>query len=469
MRISFFLALAVAGAISLAGCTSAPRDRGAAEVDALLKSRGTPAPSWPLEKAPAQVEKAFKGQVLSLRQAVELAFTRSPTIREQYAELGLASSELSDAGKLPSLGLEYSRLAFRDSHTQLTRGLSLALADVILLPSRARIAGENFASARERVAAALGKLEADVETAWFEYAAALQTADVQARAARTARVSAEYARSLHAAGNLPARALAQESAAASAAEITYARARASAVEARAHFATLVGLSVRDDWQVPAQLPALPHHDDTPEGLLDAARESRLDLAAARREADTTQRAWRNARNWRWLGEFEAGYEWERDHRESLRGPTFRFNLPLFHWNRGGVLRARSALESARARLDSLELDAANEIAASLDRLATTRQIAEIYRDTLLPQREAVSARTQEEVNFMLVGAFEALAARREQFSAYEEYVAAVREYWLARVALRRASGGALAPVDTPDSLQLEPTAAGPHSHHGAHR
>ena len=468
MRIPRLFALAVAGALLLSGCASLPRDRGSAGIDALLKARGTPAPAWPRDEAPA-AEKPT-GRILTLRQSVELAFTRSPVIRQQYAELGLASADHFDATKLPSLGLEYSRMAFRDDHTKLTRGLSLALADVLLMPSRARIARENLAGTRERVAAAIGDLEADVETAWFEYSAALQTADVQARAARVARVSAEYARSLHAAGNLPARALAQELAAASGADIASARAQAKAVEARANFATLVGLSVREDWRVAAQLPALPHHDDTPAGLLEASLESRLDIAAARREADSLERGWRLSRNWRWLGEFEAGYEWERDHRESLRGPSFRLNLPLFHWNRGGVLRARSAMEAARVNLEALELGAANDISARLDHLASARRIAEIYRDTLLPQREAVSARIQEEVNFMLVGAFEALAARREQFDAYHEYVDAVRDYWLARVELRRASGGALAPADSTESLQLESApAAGSHSHHGAHR
>ena len=206
---------------------------------------------------------------------------------------------------------------------------------------------------------------------------------------------------------------------------------------------MVGLSVRDDWRLAPELPALPATEPLEPTLADQALRTRPDLEAARAELRAEEITWRAARFWRWMGVVEIGYEREKDHNSILKGPNFRFGLPLFHWNRGGVLRARAGVEAAQSRLDALELDVANEVALGLDRLTTARRIAETYRDTLMPQREQVSARTLEEVNFMLAGAFEALAARREQFEAYREYIDAVRDVWLARVDLRLASGGNL--------------------------
>jgi cobalt-zinc-cadmium efflux system outer membrane protein len=143
-------------------------------------------------------------------------------------------------------------------------------------------------------------------------------------------------------------------------------------------------------------------------------------------------------------------------------------LPLFHWNRAALLRAEASLDAARARRAALELELRNELAVGLDRLATARGIAEVYRTTLLPEREAVSARTQEEVNFMLAGAFEALSVRREQFAAYQEYLDAVRDYWLASLELRRISGGAFAaPADT-RALDLETVPAEAPQGHAGH-
>jgi cobalt-zinc-cadmium efflux system outer membrane protein len=449
------------------GCASVPRDRGAGEVNRLLQSRGTPAAQWP-ESESRQSPPAAPGKVLTLRQSLELAFSRSPVVREQYAELGLGAADAYDATKLPDLGLEYSRLSFSDGHSQVTKGMSLALADVLLVPGRMKMSSQAQQAVRLRVAARLSQLESDVAHAWFEHTAALQAGELRDRAARLARLSADYATRLHKAGNLPPRALAQELAAASNAEITAARARVHALATRAQFATVVGLSIRDGWRLAPELPALPAPERIPPALADDALRSRPDLEAARHDLRAEEITWRAARFWRWMGVIEVGYEREKEHNDILKGPTFRFGLPLFHWNRGGVLRARAGLEAARSRLDALELAVLNEVSLGLDRLTTTRRIAEIYRDTLVPQREQVSARTLEEVNFMLAGAFEALAARREQFEAYQEYIDAVRDVWLARVELRLASGGNLPVVEPADTLKTELPASEAVQEHGAH-
>lgn len=450
MRFSRLLA-PLLGAVLAVGCATAPRDRGAAAVNELLAAQGAPPARFTGNASPATAE------TLSLRQAVELAYVRSPVLEEQYAELGLGTADLLDAVKLPELGLGYSRLRSNEGGSpRVTRSISAAFADLLLMRSRTKIAAAGFDSTRDRVAARLLELQSQVETAWYEYVAALQSAELETTAARIARASADYARELHAAGNLPPRALAQEQAAASGAEIAAARAEVQALQARAKLAGLVGLSVRDAWRVEPRLPALPHHDELPTDLGERALSARLDLTAARRESQAFESAWKSARAWRWLGGFEIGYERERDPQEGrLSGPTFHLTLPLFNWNRGAVLRARAQLEASRARLAARELAVRNEVSLGLDRLATARRIAEVYRATLVPQREAVSARTLEEVNFMLAGAFEALAARREQFAAYQEYIDAVRDYWLARVELRHASGGVLAAAGATDPLQTD--------------
>jgi cobalt-zinc-cadmium efflux system outer membrane protein len=70
---------------------------------------------------------------------------------------------------------------------------------------------------------------------------------------------------------------------------------------------------------------------------------------------------------------------------------------------------------------------------------------------------------------MLAGAFELLAARREQYEAYLEYIAAVRDYWLARTELRHASGGVLPVANTTQDLNFDNAPAAEASHgHGAH-
>lgn len=451
MRRVLFLASVLAGAVLVGGCTSLARVDDNA-VNERLQARGAPAANFRPTSSPA----ALPAAPLDVRQAVELAFERSPAVRELYAELGVSAADLVAARTLPNPTLGYSRLTGGDV-AKTTRSASLNFADLLLMPARARFAGVEFEITRDRVASRLLALEHDVNVAWYDAVAASQGAEVADLAARTAKAAAEYARRLDTAGNITPRALALELAAAASAGIDAARAHAEALRARATLATLIGLSTRDDWRIASRLPALPP-ETPPADLVDRALVTRLDLAAARREAAAFDSALITARAWRWLGEFELGYERETEADGTrLRGPTFAIKLPLFGLNRAAVLRASAARDAASARRDALELAVRNDAALALDRMATARGIADAYRSTLLPQREAATARTLEEVNSMLSGAFELLATRREQFAAYREYIDAVRDYWLARVDLERALGANLPAAADTATLDLGPT------------
>lgn len=447
-----------------AGCASVPPARGTSDINQLVTARGAPAPLWPAAGPRADEESARLGELLkeplTVERAVRVAFLRNPQIREAYAELGFAQADVLEASRLSNPVIGYVSLRAVDGpSSQITRSVALSFADVLLLPARARLARQAFERTRDSAGAALINLQREVETAWYEYAGAQQVAQMREAVARTTDSSAEFAQRLQSAGNIRPRNLALELAAASSARVAAARAAAEALRARTSLANLLGISSRDPWQVPARLPeplATPQFDraglDT--SFVDQALLTRLDVAAARRDVDLLEDALGVTRRWRWLGEANVGYERESEtDGSSIRGPSFSLEVPLFNQNQGGVLRAQSQLEASRARLASVELGVRNELALNIDRLATARDIAERYRTALVPQREAVVNRTLEEFNYMLTDAFELLQAKREQFDAYQDYLEAVRDYWVARSDLRRASGGQL-PGDEHDA---EPT------------
>lgn len=55
----------------------------------------------------------------------------------------------------------------------------------------------------------------------------------------------------------------------------------------------------------------------------------------------------------------------------------------------------------------------------------------------MPTRERIVALTMQRYNAMLSGVYELLAARRQELEAYQQYLLAVRDYWIARGALER--------------------------------
>jgi cobalt-zinc-cadmium efflux system outer membrane protein len=84
--------------------------------------------------------------------------------------------------------------------------------------------------------------------------------------------------------------------------------------------------------------------------------------------------------------------------------------------------------------------------------------------------EQVVRLTQERLNFMLAGQFEALLVRQQEFAAYAGYLEAVRDYWLARVELARATGSTLQPSKTPplDGPALPADESQPSHDHSGH-
>jgi cobalt-zinc-cadmium efflux system outer membrane protein len=120
-----------------------------------------------------------------------------------------------------------------------------------------------------------------------------------------------------------------------------------------------------------------------------------------------------------------------------------WKLPLFDHGHGRVARAQASLQRAEAQLRALEIDIDNAVQRSAAEVAAAKARADHYRESLIPLREEIVARTQREVNFMLADQFQLLFVKQQEYAAYQGYLEAVRDYWLARVELGRAVGAAL--------------------------
>lgn len=447
-------AAAFAAAIALAGCTSLPRERGYAQTDDLLKARlGTAPGVW--SDATPRAGPDIPSAPLSAEQAVRLAFLHNPRMREAYARLGIGRAELEEARRIANPSFGYSRLDPRSGNgTQITRSVSLSFTDLLLLPARKRFAAAELQRLQNAVAAELMNLAAEVEIAWFESVSAVQVAAMRDVVAKAAEHSADLAQRFFDAGNISRLQLEQELAAAAQARIAAVRSSADNLRARSTLAGLIGLPAQADWATDERLAAPLSSSFTADQLVRLAVDQRLDLAAVKQEVALREDALGVTRRWRWLGTVDVGYEHESPVEGGvLRGPSLSLELPIFNQGQGAITRAQAVLMDARARLDGLALAVHNDAHLGLARLAVTREIVERYRTLLVPRREAIVARSQEQVNFMLKGVFELILARQEEYDAYQEYLEAVRDYWTARAELRRVVGGRL----PDDDAALKPT------------
>jgi cobalt-zinc-cadmium efflux system outer membrane protein len=400
--------------------------------------RAHPAPHYPT--APIDVD-----------DAVRLAFFNNPRLQAEYARLGLGRADLEDARRLSNPSFGFLRLTPDGSGAaQITRSLSFGLTEVLLLPARKRLAKAELERLQLAVSGAVLAIATEVEVAWFEAVGAQQVAAMRDLVARAGEQSAELAQRFFDAGNLNRLQLERERAAATQARIDALAAGASALRARHRLAGLIGLPTASEWTTQSQLPAPRALSYDAESLAATALEMRLDLAAARKAVALREDALGVSRRWRWLGGVEVGYEHEREFDGNrTRGIFASLASPIFNQGQGFVARAEAELQHARAELDSQLLGVRNDAQLRLDAIATAHTIAERYRIDLVPRREAIVERTQEELNFMLVGVFELLLAKQQQYDAYQAYLESVRDYWVSRAELRGAVGGRLPDDDQP--------------------
>ena len=474
------LAFIILASTALTGCASFDPARDNVAIEQLLAERGSPSLGWD-RNGTGQSDAlilAWLEQPMTVDLAVKTAMLKSPRLQQVYGELGLARADVLEAIQVSNPHVSLSSLALQDGPgSQFTFGVAAPLIDLITLPAKARLARLDYERARYEVAASILGISLDVEAAWYRYIGAQQVSEMRAAVAEALQLSADLAQRFYDAGNITQLQLNRELAAASQARIAAAQASVAARLARLELNSIIGLSAdQAGWKTSTVLPLPVAQEDDPSDLQRIARASSVDLLAARKGAEFAASAARITRTFRLLGTTTIGYERERDvDRSVIRGPTLDLELPIFNQGGAKVVRAEAKLRLARARLAQIELASGGAIEAATQRVRVMSDIVGIYRQALVPQREIVTRQSQLEQNFALIGQFEVLQAKTQEYDAYQGLLEAVRDYWLARIELTRLVGSRLASEaqakqDTPSVEQILAPPTGPavdHSKHGA--
>jgi cobalt-zinc-cadmium efflux system outer membrane protein len=441
------------------GCASVPREAGFGEVRALVSAREEQRIHW--NQGTPEDESVFREidrllrEELSAETAVQVALLNNPTLQAEYEELGVSQADLVQAGLLHNPTL-FSTVRFPDRPPS---GLSLKFEaaqdflDLLLLPARKRLAEGEFERAKLRVAGVVLKTAAETRRAYYEALGTSQAA-VRRLIAEAAEASFELARRIHAAGNLSDLGLSREQNLLDQARISFARSDAASREKRERLNRILGVwGERTGWRLPERLPDLPEAEISLERLESLAVASRYDLAVGRKELELAARTLGITREWRFFMEGEIGATAERDtDGQWVAGPSLTLELPIFDQRQARIAREEALLRKEISKINALAIDIRSEVRELRDRLIHFRQLAKHYRTTVIPLRERIVELTEREYNYMLVGAFDLLAAKQQEFDGYEEYIAAVTGYWTARADLQRAVGGRL-----PDLAQKKPT------------
>ena len=436
----------------LAACASVPQDRGAAAVSSKvasqyeIKNMPGEAKTWQTPAAAAAVEASLSAPLTS-ESAVQIALRNSPKMRMLYADLGIAQAELLDATRIanPTFDWLRSKPTTGNLPAKLSFGLSQSVTDLLMLGARRKLGVGILQRSSSEITAQVSGLIFETESAYWHAVGAEQVRAMRALVAESTKLSSDLAERFFAAGNINREQRAQENAAAAEALVALKTAEANALEARGNLNQILGLGAIDGRvKFDASLPAMAKKQDSLASLQALAQTQRADLAASRQNVTLLTALLSTTKRWRWFGELDISAEREREtDGEKLRGIGFSLGLPIFNQGQGRVLHATSMLENATAQRDQMQLAVQSEVALGLDKLNRRREIVETYANVLVPAREAAVAEMQKRYNFMLIGAFELLQSKQAEYDAYQGYLDALRDYWVARSELKLAIAGEL--------------------------
>lgn len=459
---SLRLAASACGLAGLVACAGVPLADSRAAVERTLApqlaaARGAVDGSGVAAVDQAAQIRGWLAAPLDAQHALDIALLRNPQVRVEYARLGLTAADVYEARRLANPSVSLGVLSGGGGVRRVDAGVTLGFTDLLWLHARRRLAGAQLLAEQQRVAAAIFDVALDVQRAWLEAVASAQWQAIRAGIVEAASASAELAQAYRKAGNIDALALLAQQVALSEAQLAEQRSAADLARARAQLQQAMGLSAADgQWQLPSGLPDLDATPADAAALRAQAHAQRLDLQAADTQVEAARRQLASTRHLRWFasggaGEGALGAQGERENGVTRTGPALTLVLPLFQQGQGAVARAAARLEQAEAQRQQLAVQIDAELDAQVQQLTLAQRQFALYRDALIPQHEQLVQRLSEQQSFALIGPFEGLMARQQQYQAYAGAIEAAQDYWRARIELARIAGAPLPALKSPDS------------------
>ncbi len=434
--------------LALVGCGGMVKERGHDDVAKLVHERTGYRTRW--EKGPptdAQISKWVDELLaggMTRDRAVEIALVNNPSLQITYEELGVSQADMVQAGLLSNPTLSGSiGFPLKGSSNEYEGSLTESFLDVFIVPLRKKVAKRQFIAETLRVAHQALSVATDVRKAVATFQAESRVVELRSTIADAAHVAADLARRQHDAGNIDDFTWTQETTASEQASLDLEREKMTLLETREALNGLLGLWGNDTaWTLTEPLADLPSGDPPLEHLESRAIASRLDVSAARKEAQLFEDALSLAKGSRYFGLVQVGVRANEDAEGHVNlGPTLSLELPLFDQRQGLIGRLEAQYRQALRRLTKVAIDARQEVRVAEARLAASRLMATRYKTTLLPLRQQALSEAELLYNGMQIGLYQLLAAKQAEVEAHRSYIESLRDYWMARADLEMAVGG----------------------------
>ena len=437
------LAIIAAASLLLAGCASFSPDGGFGKVSQLTQERTGQGVS--LQRSPEDAQTA-RNRVAELLQvaltadaAVEVALLNNRGLQAKFGDLGIAESELVRAGRLKNPSLSFGRMS-GGGGVEIERTVLFDILGLLTMPMAKEVGQQRFEQAQYQAAYDAVSLAADVRRAYFDAVAAQELAKFYEQVKETADVSNELAKRMLQAGNFNKLAQMREQAFYADATAQLARAQHQAAAQREKLIRLLGLYGEQlNFRLPQRLPELPKQVLEPQNAEQTAMDKRLDVQMAKRAAEATAKSLHLTNATRMVNVLDVAYKNKSESgAPRANGYEIELELPLFDFGSTRAARAQATYMQAVNRTAEVAVNARSEVREAYSAYRTAYDLAQHYRDEVVPLRKRISEENLLRYNGMLIGVFELLADAREQVAGVTGYVQALRDFWVAETNLQTA-------------------------------
>ena len=437
------LTIIAAASLLLAGCASFSPDGGFGKVSQLTQERTGQGVALQRSQEDAQTARNRVAELLQAAltadAAVEVALLNNRGLQAKFGDLGIAESELVRAGRLKNPSLSFGRMS-GGGGVEIERTVLFDILGLLTMPMAKEVGQQRFEQAQYQAAYDAVSLAADVRRAYFDAVAAQELAKFYEQVKETADVSNELAKRMLQAGNFNKLAQMREQAFYADATAQLARAQHQAAAQREKLIRLLGLYGEQlNFRLPQRLPELPKQVIEPQNAEQTAMDKRLDVQMAKRAAEVTAKSLHLTNATRIVNVLDVAYKNKSESgAPRANGYEIELELPLFDFGSTRAARAQATYMQAVNRTAEVAVNARSEVREAYSAYRTAYDLAQHYRDEVVPLRKRISEENLLRYNGMLIGVFELLADAREQVAGVTGYVQALRDFWVAETNLQTA-------------------------------
>lgn len=442
----------LAAAFLSAGCSTLSQDEAFRSMERMTAERGAGELKWlKTSRESDEVQTTVKGLLASPfneENAVRIALINNRTLQQAYARIGIAQSDLVQAGLMSNPLLGYS-LGHGGGASRSTITLELAFLDLLWIPLRKELGGLALEEAKLSVGDEVLQTVRDAKKRYIDTRIAAERVRLNGEILKSYETSLQLAIRQHTAGNLTKRDYLKI-------EDDYYHARLESIRLNREYAAArealnAEMGVYGDqtrYSLSGEALELPNQP-LENGMLERlAMENRLDIAAAKKAVDYAAAEAGYTKNSRLLQEVTLEAQREIGSAgEQFTTYGFKIPIPIFDVGQGRVSKAQARYNQSVHHLNELAVTIRSQTREGYAKLRYDYDIAHEYQ-AIAKTNHAILEQTQLYYNGMLDGIYELLADQRRYSDAKIQSLVAIGEYRKSYADLTYTVGGkGIAPKD----------------------